>query len=141
MKAFEKTIEQKTKTGQFSPQSLAYLGDAVYELYVRLQSTATPYNSVSNLHENTVRLVSAPTQAVLLDKIYPKLTKEEQAIVRRGKNAKVHQPPKGVRYYEYRLATGFEALVGYLYLKEREDRIEELLINEVNRELSNEECK
>ncbi|OWZ84555.1 Mini-ribonuclease 3 [Natranaerobius trueperi] len=112
---------------QYSPQVLAYLGDAVFELYVRTLNAQTPYNSLKNLHQETVQVVSATSQAKILEKLIPELTEEEYQIIRRGKNAKMHQPPKGADFYEYRQSTAFEALIGYLYLCNQKERIIELL--------------
>ena len=128
MKHITEMIEND-RINHYSPQVLAYVGDAVFELYVRLNNAATPYTNPKLLHSKTVKLVSAASQAELLKGIMPELTKEEEGVVRRGKNAKTNQSPKGSNYYEYRLATALEALIGYLYLKGREERILELLDN------------
>ena len=112
---------------QLHPHILAYIGDAVYELYVRTMMVHRMSGKVGKLHQHTAHMVSAPQQASLLGEIEPALTAEEADIVRRGKNAKTNQTPKAASQQQYRLATGFEALIGYLYLAGCQERIEALL--------------
>lgn len=109
------------------PPVLAYIGDAAYELYVRLWSAGCEKGAIIKHHRRTVKHVKATTQATILKNLSEKLTEEERDIVRKGRNAKTGSVPKNTGVVEYRLATGFEALIGYLYLSGRRDRMEELI--------------
>ena len=104
-----------------SPLSLAYIGDAVYELYVR-QNILAQSVKAHNLHYLGVSRVNNNTQASLLMKIEPELTEMEQSVVRRGRNAK-GIVPKNADVQTYRKSTALEALVGYLYLNGEEERL------------------
>lgn len=109
-----------------SPQMLAYVGDAVYELYVRLKAaTGARPATVRDAHRRVVALVRAEAQTDVLRSIEPRLTDEERDVVRRGRNAATASPslPPEVRC----ASTALEALVGYLYLAGRRDRLDELL--------------
>ena len=105
---------------------LAHLGDAVYELLVRTYLCVHGKATGKGLHRATVELVCAPMQSQLGEKILPKLTEEEAAVFRRGRNANVHSIPHHAERAEYQKATALEALFGYLYLKGRQERINEL---------------
>ncbi|WP_051318088.1 Mini-ribonuclease 3 [Cohnella thermotolerans] len=113
--------------GQISPIVLAYIGDAVYEVYVRQRLIASVVRKPHELHRAATRYVSAGAQARLLQRWVPLLTEEEADVVRRGRNAKSGQPPKNADPAEYRLATGLECLVGYLYYRGERDRLEQLI--------------
>lgn len=106
---------------------LAYIGDAVYELYVRGYLIDQGLRKVQKLHEQASSIVRASQQACFLRKIEHILTEEELGVVKRGRNAKSGHAPKGAQMLDYRLSTAFEALLGYLFLKKREDRIKELM--------------
>lgn len=110
-----------------SPTVLAYIGDAAYELYIRLWATGLEKGAIIKHHRRTVQHVKATTQAIILRNISDRLTEEEQDIVRKGRNTKSGSVPKNTAVVEYRLATGFEALMGYLYLSGRQSRLEELI--------------
>lgn len=111
---------------RISPLALAYLGDAVYELYVRRYLLTQGRLKVEQLHKQAVALVRAERQSELVAAIEPGLTEEERAILRRGRNAKgSHQPPH-TSIGTYRRATGLEALIGYLYLKGAQQRLEQI---------------
>lgn len=111
----------------YSPLVLAYVGDAVYELVVRTLAVQAGNRSVGDLHRETVRRVKAPAQAAMLEAVRELLTQEEQEVCRRGRNAKPYSVPKGATPGEYHKATAFEALLGYLYLTERTERLLELV--------------
>lgn len=117
-----------------SPLVLAYIGDTIYDLLVRTYLILTNKVSVHNLHNQAISFVNAGAQAHTLEMIFEKLTDEEKNIVRRGRNAKSGTVPKNADIGEYRYATGFEALLGYLYLTEQTDRLMEIgqLIFEAN---------
>ena len=105
---------------------LAHMGDAVYELLVRTWLCAHGKATGKGLHRATVALVCAPKQAELAQRILPLLTEEEQAVFRRGRNANVHPIPAHASRAQYQQATALEALLGWLHLSGRHDRVEQL---------------
>lgn len=105
---------------------LAHMGDAVYELLVRTWLCAHDKATGKGLHRATVALVCAPKQAELAQRILPLLTEEEQAVFRRGRNANVHSIPAHASRAQYQQATALEALLGWLHLSGRHDRVEQL---------------
>lgn len=100
----------------YSPINLAYMGDAVYEIIIRTLVVEGKPGMVKTLHMRSSRLVNAAAQAALMSAIEPLLTEEERAIYKRGRNAKTHSVAKNADIHDYRTATGFEALIGFLYL-------------------------
>ena len=116
-----------TDPSQYSPLALAYLGDAVYELIVRERVLAEGNRQVNKLHKESTKYVNAAAQAELIMCIEDKLTDEEKAIYKRGRNANAHAAPKNQDVIAYRKSTGFEALIGWLYLRNDMDRIMELI--------------
>lgn len=115
-----------TDPSQYSPLALAYLGDAVYELIIRERVLAEGNRQVNKLHKESTKYVNAAAQAELIMSIEDKLTDEERAVYKRGRNANAHAAPKNQDVIAYRKSTGFEALIGWLYLKNDMDRIMEL---------------
>jgi ribonuclease-3 family protein len=111
----------------YNPAILAYIGDSVYELFVRTLLVSKGSVQVSKLHKKAILFVKAKAQAEMVDKLENYLTDEEKDIVRRGRNAKTHSMPKNADLADYKHATGFEALLGYLYLNNRMDRLMEIL--------------
>lgn len=109
-----------------SSAALAYLGDAVLELYVRERLLELGYTSSKRLNEHALEYVRAGAQARAMERILPVLSEEENAVFHRGRNAGHGQHPKGATVGEYRNATGMEALFGYLYMMKNEPRIAEL---------------
>lgn len=105
---------------------LAHMGDAVYELLVRTWLCAHGKATGKGLHRATVALVCAPKQAELAQRILPLMTEEEQAVFRRGRNANVHSIPAHASRAQYQQATALEALLGWLHLSGRHDRVEQL---------------
>ena len=105
---------------------LAHVGDGVYELLCRSYLVSKGGKTVLKLHNATVELVKAPTQAKFADKLKPILTEEELGYFRRGKNTHTHAAPKSATPQEYAKATGFETLFGALYLLGRKERLMEL---------------
>ena len=105
---------------------LAHMGDAVYELLVRTWLCAHGKATGKGLHRATVALVCAPKQAELAQRILPLLTEEEQAVFRRGRNANVHSIPAHASRAQSQQATALEALLGWLHLSGRHDRVEQL---------------
>jgi len=106
-----------------SPAQLAYAGDAVYELLVRSYIINNHEYSVNQMHKQAIKFVKAKAQAELVKKLNPILTEEEIRIIKRGRNAKVTSSPKNADLMDYRYATGFETLFGYLYLNNDFDRL------------------
>lgn len=116
------------KPSQLAPLTLAYIGDGVYELFVRTRVIEENENMPAHkLHKKTVQYVKAHAQSQSIEAMLPKLTEEEEAVFRRGRNAKSHTVPKNADLIDYKRATGFEALIGYLYLSEQYDRLNELM--------------
>ena len=106
--------------------ALAHVGDGAYELMCRTYLAVQGDKTVLKLHNDTVALVKATTQAKFADLLKPYLTEDEQAYYRRGKNTHTHAHPKGATRQEYAKATGFETLFGALYLLGRTERLHEL---------------
>ncbi len=113
--------------GSYSPLALAYIGDAVYEVLIRTRVMNQGNMQVSKMHKRSAELVKAPTQAVIIKLLLEELSQEEMAVYKRGRNARSATMAKHATMTEYRMATGFEALVGYLYLEGRHDRLLELI--------------
>lgn len=105
---------------------LAHIGDGVYELMVRSMLICSGRSTSAGLHRETVKYVSAPAQAVAVEKILPHLSDEERDVYRRGRNTRVNSVPKNADISQYHAATGLEALFGWLYLKGRRERLNEL---------------
>ena len=112
---------------QMSAATLAFLGDAVYELLIRTKVINHGSMQVNKMHKKSASLVKAETQANIIKAIQDDLTEEELAIYKRGRNAKSATTAKHATMMDYRMATGFEALVGYLYLQAQHDRLLELI--------------
>ena len=100
----------------YSPLALAYIGDGIYELYIRTIVVGRGNRQASKLHHAASRLVKAPTQALMAEALEVEFTPEEEAVYRRGRNAKSYTTAKNATTGQYRKATGFEAVMGYLYL-------------------------
>jgi ribonuclease-3 family protein len=111
----------------YNPLVLAYIGDAVYEMFVRTLLASSGSMQVAKLHKKAINYVKAKSQAEILVAIEEMLTPDEQDIVRRGRNTKSATVPKNADIGDYRYATGLEALVGYLYLTGSIDRLMEIL--------------
>ncbi len=120
----KKTEEE---VNQMSPLIWAYVGDAVYELYVRTNLINRTNLKPHNLHIEAIKFVKAKAQADLLAKIYDDLTQEEQEIVRRTRNTKNHHIAKNAEISDYMYSTAFEGLIGYTYLTNNTQRLSEIL--------------
>ena len=110
-----------------SPLVWAYVGDAVYELFVRTTLTNNSNSKPHKLHIEAIKYVKAKAQANILSKISEKLTDEEKDIVRRGRNTENHHVAKNSNVADYAQSTAFEALIGYLYLTKQDERLEQIL--------------
>ena len=116
----------------FSPLTLAYIGDAVYEIVIRTIIVEKGNAPVNKLHHKASSLVKAVAQKEAMERILPLLTKEEEAVYKRGRNAKSYTSAKNASIIDYRIATGFEALMGFLYLTGKNERMLELVKIAVN---------
>jgi len=114
------------EVNQMNMLALAHVGDAVYELLVRSMLCSGKKASVMQLHRLTVQKVRAEAQAEAVEKLLPKLTEEELAVYKRGRNTKVNSAPHHADIAQYHAATGLEALFGWLYLQGKTDRVGEL---------------
>ena len=103
--------------------ALAYLGDAVYEVAVRRFIMETGQHNADRLHQLAVKFVRAEGQALAMKKLMDELTEEEQVLVRRARNRKITSKPRHADPVTYKLATAFEAFVGYLYLANKQERL------------------
>lgn len=114
---------------QLNGLALAYVGDAIYEVYVRDYLVAQGQTRPNQLHRMATHYVSAKAQAMLIQAMLDEaiLTEEEQDFYRRGRNSKSHTSAKNADITTYRMSTGFEALMGYLHLTEQKERLEELI--------------
>lgn len=111
----------------YSPLTLAYLGDAVYEMVIRTICVKRTNMQTQKLHRKVTGYVSAKAQAKMVDVLLGELTEEEESIYRRGRNSKPYTKAKNASMEEYLKATGFEALIGYLYLQKEYERMNALI--------------
>lgn len=118
---------EDTDIRTYSPLTLAYIGDAIYELVIRTILVEKGNTQVNKLNQRANRLVKASAQSEMIEKLKPHLTEEEMAVFKRGRNAKSYTMAKNATMSDYRRATGFEALMGYLYLTEQWERMLELI--------------
>ena len=119
--------KNETNINQMSPLTWAYIGDGVYELYIRTHLVNTTNLKPHKLHIESIKYVKAKAQADALKNIENILTEEEKEIVKRGRNTDLHHIAKNASVQEYIHATAFEALIGYLYLTGKEERLIEIL--------------
>lgn len=117
----------KSDISQMSPLVWAYMGDAVYEKFIREYVIRQGLCKNGLLHRKSIKYVSAKAQAKIVRDLEDFLNDEEKDIVRRGRNSNPHSTAKNADIIEYKYATGFEALIGYLYLNEKEERLQEIL--------------
>ena len=118
-------VEQDIRT--YSPLTLAYIGDAIFELVVRTVLVERKNTQAEKLHKAATQIVKAETQARMIEALKDSLTPEEMSAYKRGRNAKAVTRAKNATMADYRKATGFEALMGYLYLKGEMERMIELI--------------
>lgn len=112
--------------------TLAYIGDALFELKIREYLLTQNYTKVNDLHKHAINYTSAISQAQIIDYLMPSLSEEEIEYYKRGRNTGGTHKPKNASLNDYRKATGFEALIGYLYLIKNLDRMEELINLSIN---------
>lgn len=116
-----------SESSKYAPLTLAYIGDSVHTLFVRERVIGQNDKKVHELHILTSRYVKASAQAKAIHILLPELNEEEEAIYKRGRNAKSATVPKNAIVSDYRAATGFEALIGALYIDKKKERLNEIL--------------
>ena len=121
-----KRPENEADVNIMSPLTWAYIGDSVYELYIRMYLVNNTQMKPHKLHIESIKYVKAKSQAEILKNIENKLTEKEIEIVKRGRNAENHHLPKNATIQDYMYSTGFEALIGYLYLTRQDERLTEI---------------
>ena len=119
---------------QLAPLTLAYIGDTVYDLFVRTLLVGTTTLTVHGLHERAAKLVCAKAQAEAYRRLEPMLDETELSVFRRGRNSHIGTVPKSASIMDYRIATGLEALIGWLYLTGRDERIRTLMLTALEKE-------
>ena len=132
----EELIERKkeiTDVKLMPPLVWAYVGDSVYELFIRTHLVNNTKLNPHKLHVEAINYVKAKAQAEILERIQEYLTDEEKDIVRRGRNAENHHLPKNSNVADYSHATAFEALIGYLYLSKQDERLKEILLKVIEK--------
>ncbi|MCI9174888.1 MAG: ribonuclease III [Lachnospiraceae bacterium] len=129
----EKFGMEQADIRNYSPLVLAYIGDGIYDLVIRSMMVAKGNAHVNDLHRQTSKLVKAHAQSELIGLLQPELTEEELTVYRRGRNAKSFTMAKNATVADYRRATGFEALMGYLYLENQMDRMMELILTGIKK--------
>ncbi len=128
-------IERKKEVEEvnmLSPLVWAYIGDAIFETFIRVQLVNKSNAKPHKLHCESIKFVKAKAQANMLKKIHDELTEKEQEIVRRGRNVQNHHVAKNANVADYSMSTAFEALVGYLYLTKQDERLKEILRMAIN---------
>lgn len=117
----------ETDIKTYSPLALAYIGDGIYDLIIRTVVVGRGNLPAEKLHKKVIQYVNAGTQAAMIEAVLEDLNEEEEAVYRRGRNAKSYTKAKNATVGDYRKATGFEALMGYLYLQNKMGRAIELI--------------
>lgn len=118
---------EKVKANDYSPLTLAYIGDCAYEITIRTLLIHKGNAPVDKLNRRASELAKAATQSQMILAIMDSLTEEEKAAFKRGRNAKSYTSAKNASITDYRRATGFEALIGWLYLREEYERMAEII--------------
>ena len=119
--------QKQLKAREYSPLALAYIGDSVYDLYIRTRVLEKGNRHVTDMHKDSVRFVKANAQAQSAHAFEKFLTEDEMRVLKWGRNAKSNTSPKNADITDYRLATGFETLLGYLYLEGETERLSFLM--------------
>jgi ribonuclease-3 family protein len=119
--------EKNTDYSQYSPMALAYIGDAVFNLYIREKQLEKGDIKTGLLHKEAISYVSASAQSSIVDSIIDSFSADEKFIYKRGRNTNSPTVPKNTKPGDYRKATGFEAVIGYLYLLKREKRLTKIM--------------
>jgi len=123
MEEFRQNIDLQT----VSMQTLAFIGDAVYNVYIRCYLASKSNQKTNKLHNYSIKFVSARAQSKTVDMLIDSLKEDEIAVYKRGRNTNISSVSKNADIVEYKKATGFEALIGYLYIKNENERLEEII--------------
>ena len=126
MKEIIERTKSEAEVNTMSPLTWAYVGDSIYELFVRMKLVNNTKLKPHGLHVEAIKYVKAKAQADILEQIENDLTEQEKEIVRRGRNTQTHHIAKNASMQDYMYATAFEALIGYLYLTKQEQRLQEI---------------
>lgn len=124
---FIERLKEPIDINLLSPLTWAYVGDAVYELYIRTNLVNNTKLKPHKLHVESIKYVKAQAQAEILKKLMDQLTENEKDIVRRARNAENHHLPKNADPQDYMYSTAFEGLIGFLYLTKQDERLKEIL--------------
>lgn len=119
--------KEKEDAKMLSPLVWAYIGDGIYEMFVRMNLVNHSNAKPNKLHKQAIEFVSAKAQADILKKIENQLSEKELEIVKRGRNVQNHHVAKNANVADYAMSTAFEALIGYLYLMKEDERLKEIL--------------
>lgn len=119
--------DKKIDIREYNIKALAYVGDAVYELYVRKHIMRKSSEQVNKLHKKAIKYVSAKAQSYVIEQMMDSLEEELVDIFKRGRNAMANTIPKNTDVITYKISTGFEAVVGYLYLTDKNERLEKFI--------------
>lgn len=128
-------LKNEKQVNLMSPLIWAYVGDSVYELYIRTHLINKTNLKAHDLHLNAIKYVKAKAQADILEKITDILTEEEKEVLRRARNVKVNHTAKNADPADYMYATAFEGLIGYLYLTKQNQRLKEILNKTANEDI------
>ena len=123
----EKFAMEKQDIRTISPLTLAYIGDSVFDLTIKTMVVGKGNAPVNKMHKKVSEIVKAHGQVLMYEAIKDILTEEESSVFKRGRNAKSYTSAKNATKIDYRIATGYEALIGYLYLQDKMDRVLELV--------------
>ncbi len=126
------TVKTEQEVKMMAPLVLAYMGDAIFEVFIRNYLVQRMTASVNVLHRTATQYVKAKAQAEIVHALESQLTEEEWGIVKRGRNQKSATVPKNADLSDYRYATGFEALLGYLFYRGKTERLQTLMIKSVD---------
>lgn len=131
-------IKDEGQINMMSPLTWAYVGDSVYELYIRVYLANTTNLNPHRMHVESIKYVKAASQAKAIKNLIEInfLTDDEKEIVRRGRNTQNHHLPKNASLEDYSYSTGFEALIGYLFLNKKEERIKEIIKKVIEEKLN-----
>ena len=116
---------------EINVKTLAYIGDVVYELYIREHVILNSHEQVNKLHKKTIKYVSAKAQAKIVQELQDEFSEKEKDIIKRGRNAEANTVPKNTDVITYKIATGFEALIGFLYLEKDNERLEKIITKSI----------
>ncbi len=125
--------EKQLDVKRMKPLALAYIGDTIFDLYIRSRIVLTKEEAPKLMHTEAVQFVKAGSQAQMMKLILDDLTEEETEAFKRGRNQKSLTVPKNANFFDYKWATGFEALWGYLYVVGQEERLYELMKSATDR--------